>query len=77
MTYSDFEHLGPHAAKFRRQVTERPFEDKLPADAADRRVYWAGNILLRQAMETGKAALRYDDLDIEVELLKMEEDRES
>jgi hypothetical protein len=52
-------------------------QDRPPQDVAERRIYWAGNILLRQAMETGKAALRYDDLDIEVELLKMEAERES
>jgi hypothetical protein len=51
-------------------------QDRPPQDVAERRVYWAGNILLRQAMETGKAALRYDDLDIEVELLKMKEENE-
>lgn len=46
--------------------------DRLPQDVADRKVFWAGSILLARALEQGKAQAQVNAVDVEVEILRME-----
>lgn len=49
--------------------------DRLPEDVADRKVFWAGSILLARALEQGKAQAQVNAVDVEVEILKMENEK--